>query len=96
MPGQLIPREVELAAQFGCARTTVNRALRDLAQTGVIDRKRKAGTRVAMQKARRVTAEIPVIRTQIESTGRQYRFDILKKKMAVSYTHLTLPTTPYV
>ena len=81
VPGQLIPGEVELAAQFGCARTTVNRALRDLAQTGVIDRKRKAGTRVAMQKARRVTAEIPVIRTQIESTGRQYRFDILKKKM---------------
>jgi len=79
-PGQLIPGEVTLAAQFGCARATVNRALRELAQTGVIDRKRKAGTRVAMQKARRVTAQIPIIRSQIESQGQCYRFDLLKRK----------------
>jgi len=47
LPGDLIPGEVALAEHFGCARTTVNRALRELAATGVIDRKRKAGTRVA-------------------------------------------------
>lgn len=83
VPGQLIPGEVTLAAQFGCARTTVNRALRELAQTGVIDRKRKAGTRVAMMKARRVTAEIPVIRSQVEAHSQQYRFDVLKRKFDV-------------
>jgi len=37
LPGQLIPGEVTLAGEFGCARATVNRALRELAQTGVID-----------------------------------------------------------
>ncbi len=81
LPGQLIPGEVKLAEQFGCARATVNRALRELALTGVIDRKRKAGTRVAMQTARRVTAEIAVIRAQIESKGQFYEFTLATKKM---------------
>lgn len=82
-PGDLIPGEVALAKQFGCARTTVNRALRELAATGVIDRKRKAGTRVAMNRARRVTAEIPVIRAQVEALGKKYRFDILENRTLV-------------
>ena len=47
-PGELIPHEAELAAQYGCARSTVNRALREVAATGLIDRRRKAGTRVAL------------------------------------------------
>lgn len=82
-PGDLIPGEVALAEQFGCARTTVNRALRELASTGVIDRKRKAGTRVAMQKTRRVTAEIPVIRAQVEAQKLAYRFSVLENKVTV-------------
>jgi len=79
-PGELIPGEAALAEQYGCARTTVNRALRELASTGVIDRKRKAGTRVALQKTRRVTAEIPIIRAQVEAQNQVYRFDILKNE----------------
>ncbi len=80
IPGELIPGEAVLAEQFGCARTTVNRALRELAATGVIDRKRKAGTRVAQQRARRVTAEIPVIRAQVEARKQAYRFDVLENR----------------
>ena len=79
-PGELIPGEAELAAEFGCARTTVNRAMRELAIAGVIDRKRKAGTRVALRRARRVTAEIPIIRAQIEAQGLAYSFTIHKKR----------------
>ena len=30
-PGELIPNEAELSLEFGCARATVNRALRGLA-----------------------------------------------------------------
>ena len=82
-PGDLIPGEVALAKQFGCARTTVNRALRELAATGVIDRKRKAGTRVAKSRSRRVTAEIPVIRAQIEAQAKEYRFSILENRSLV-------------
>ncbi len=80
-PGELIPGEVELAQEYGCARTTVNRALRELAATGVVDRKRKAGTRVAKQKTRQVRAEIPVIRTQVEAQGAAYRFQLLENKI---------------
>lgn len=87
-PGDLIPGEVALAEQFGCARTTVNRALRELASTGVIDRKRKAGTRVALQKTRRVTAEIPVIRVQVEAQSQSYRFDILENRILVPPMHI--------
>ena len=42
-PGARIPDEAELAAEFGCARATVNRALRDLAEAGLLERKRKGG-----------------------------------------------------
>mgnify|MGYP000374306696 CR=1 FL=1 len=45
--GTLIPGEEALAQEFGVARATVNRALSELARSGVLERKRKAGTRVA-------------------------------------------------
>jgi len=61
-PGDLLPTETELAAEFGCARTTVNRALRTLAESGLLDRKRKAGTRVVRHPVRKATLSIPVIR----------------------------------
>ncbi|MEL6336872.1 MAG: GntR family transcriptional regulator, partial [Pseudomonadota bacterium] len=32
-PGEMIPHEAALATEFGCARTTVNRALREIAET---------------------------------------------------------------
>ena len=38
--GGLIPVEAALAKEFGCARTTVNRALRELAQKGILERRR--------------------------------------------------------
>lgn len=82
-PGDLIPGEAALAEQFGCARTTVNRALRELAATGVIDRKRKAGTRVSKNRSRRVTAEIPVIRAQVEAREKVYHFEILENRTLI-------------
>lgn len=82
-PGDLIPGEVVLAEEFGCARTTVNRALRELANSGVVNRKRKAGTRVATQAAHRVTAEIPIIRKQVEDQQRVYHFSVLECRRQV-------------
>ncbi|MCY0152430.1 GntR family transcriptional regulator [Hoeflea alexandrii] len=41
-PGDFIPNESELSVEFGCARATVNRALRGLAESGLLDRRRKA------------------------------------------------------
>ena len=45
-PGDLIPKEQELATRFNCARMTAHRALRELAEEGVVERRRRSGTRV--------------------------------------------------
>ena len=80
-PGGLIPTEQALAVEFACARATVNRALRDLAEQGVLERRRKAGTRVASLPVRRATLNIPVIRQEVEATGQTYRHSLLARGM---------------
>lgn len=76
-PGDLIPGEEALAQGYGVARATVNRALRDLAEAGLVERRRRAGTRVAMGAARRAVLSIPVLRTEVEASGRVHSFDLL-------------------
>ncbi|MDA3629139.1 GntR family transcriptional regulator [Saccharopolyspora oryzae] len=46
-PGTRIPTESELGEQYGVSRITVQRALRDLADTGMVVRYRRHGTFVA-------------------------------------------------
>lgn len=82
-PGAAIPTEAALAAEFGCARATVNRALRDLAETGVLERRRKAGTRVAALPVRRATLAIPVIRQEVEARGQVHSHQLLSRATAV-------------
>lgn len=80
-PGDFIPHETDLAREFGCARATVNRALRALAEEGVLDRRRKAGTRVAVNPVRRARLGIPVIRDEIELRGHACRHATLSREM---------------
>ena len=81
-PGQFIPGEAALAVEFNCARATVNRALRSLAESGFLDRKRKAGTQIALHPVRKATLLIPVLRREIESTGAQYGYRMVQREMA--------------
>lgn len=76
-PGDLIPNEEDLALEFGCSRVTVNRALRELAESGLLDRRRKAGTRVVVNPIRKATLSIPITRHEIESRGHKYRYALL-------------------
>lgn len=76
-PGALIPGEEALAEEFGVARATVNRALTALAEAGVIERKKRAGTRVAELPVRRARLEIPVIRLDVLGRGLAYDFKLL-------------------
>jgi GntR family histidine utilization transcriptional repressor len=73
-PGALLPGEVELAADFGVARATVNRAMRELTEEGFLERRRKAGTRVRPSPLRAARFEIPLVRAEIEATGEPYRY----------------------
>jgi GntR family transcriptional regulator, histidine utilization repressor len=77
----IIPREVELAAEFGCARATVNRAMRELAEEGILDRKRKAGTRVNSAPVRNAKLAIPLVRAEVEATGAIYRYFLVSREI---------------
>ncbi len=77
--GGQIPAESDLAEQFNCARATVNRALRELAEAGILERKRRAGTRVVRDPVRQARIDIPVIRLEVEATGAKYRYARLSR-----------------
>lgn len=87
-PGAVMPGEIELADEYGCARTTVNRALRTLADDGLIERKRRAGTRVREIPIRKAKLEIQVIRLEIESSGVPYRPHLLLRQTARAPAHI--------
>ena len=75
--GSLVPNEVDLAETYGCARATVNRAMRELADEGFIERRRKAGTRVRMAPVRQARFDIPLVRAEIEEKGADYRYSLV-------------------
>lgn len=76
-PGMLIPTEHELALELGCARATVNRALRELADGGILQRRRKVGTRVTARASRRARLELPAIRDEVEALGQTLGYRLL-------------------
>lgn len=78
-PGETMPGEEALAAEFGAARATVNRALQELARSGLIERKRKSGTRVALHPVREARFAIPVVRAEIEASGSAYEYRLLHR-----------------
>jgi GntR family histidine utilization transcriptional repressor len=79
-PGSVIPKEIELAEIYDCARATVNRAMRELADDGIIERKRKAGTRVRMAPVRHARFGIPIVRKEIEDQGSEYRYALVRQE----------------
>ena len=88
-PGALIPGEEALAEEFGVARATVNRALTSLAEAGVIERKKRAGTRVAELPVRRARLEVPVIRLDVLGRGQVHGFKLLADRTAPAPVPLT-------
>ena len=79
--GASLPNETDLAEELGCARATVNRAMRELADEGVLERKRKAGTRVAAAPVRRAQLKIPLVQGEVEATGAAYSYRLLERKV---------------
>lgn len=75
-PGDLIPTEHQLAEELGCARATVNRAMRDLAESGVVERRRKVGTRVA-ERPTHCSITLPSIRREVEHAGQRFKVRFL-------------------
>ena len=64
-PGHRIPFEHELMVRYGCSRMTVNKALSELAQADLIERRRRAGTFVRRPKFLSAVLQITDIRAEI-------------------------------
>lgn len=78
--GETLPTEAELSTRYGCARATVNRALRELAEEGYLERKRRSGTRVRRAPARQARFAIPLTRDEVERQGARYAHDLLLRE----------------
>ncbi len=71
-PGQRIPSENELVADLGLSRMTINRALRELANEGVLHRVQGLGTFVAEGKAHSSVFEVRNIADEIAERGHHH------------------------
>ncbi len=81
VPDSILPSEVDLATEFSSTRTTVNRALRELAEEGYLERKRKAGTKILKSPIRKAQFSIPLVRDEITATGATYRYSLVDRKV---------------
>ncbi len=79
-PGDRIPDEATLAAELGCSRSTVSRGLRALADDGLLERKRKGGTRVSERHGRRARLSVPLIRHEVEALGARHAHALLLRE----------------
>ena len=79
--GANLPGEIELAKEFGCARATMNRAMRDLVDDGILERKRKAGTKVKQSPVRRAQFSISIVREEVENTGAVYNYSLIEREL---------------
>jgi GntR family histidine utilization transcriptional repressor len=75
--GHRLPSESELVAQFGVARMTVNRALRELVEQGRIVRVAGVGSFVAENKPQSTLLQIANIASEIRDRGHDYRCEFL-------------------
>lgn len=89
LPGAKIPTDQELAKEFGCARTTVQRAMQDLASSGTVLRRRKGGTTVTLHPITRTTFDIPITRIEIETAGKDYGYSLVSRGFELSPANVT-------
>ena len=88
-PGDRIPRDADIANHLNCARSTVKRAMQDLSDIGLVERRRKGGTRVHPEPVTRATLDIPITRHEVEKKGGRYGYQlIMQEEMSAPRTVL--------
>lgn len=75
-PGALMPSEAELVARFGVSRMTVNRALRELANEGFVERVQGVGTFAAQLHRISSTLTIRDLHEEIEERGHRHEAEV--------------------
>ena len=76
-PGHRIPFEHELSAEYQCSRMTVNKALSQLAKSGLIERRRRSGSFVTRPRSQAAILEIHDIKAEVQALGRPYRYELV-------------------
>ncbi len=76
--GQKLPSENDLVAALDVSRMTVNRALRELTQEGLIQRVHGRGSFVAEAPRHASLIELQDIKLEIEKSGRRHRSKVLR------------------
>jgi GntR family transcriptional regulator, histidine utilization repressor len=79
--GTRLPAEPALAAELGVSRHTLHRAMRELAEAGVLARRRRAGTRVAVHPVRQMRVAIPLLRQEIVDRGARPGYRLLSRRL---------------
>ena len=80
LPGELMPSEAELVAQFGVSRMTVNRALRELSAEGFVERVQGVGTFAAHLHRVSSTLTIRDLHDEIEARGHRHHAEVHVKR----------------
>jgi GntR family histidine utilization transcriptional repressor len=75
--GYTLPHETKLAEEFNVARGTIRQALTSLVDAGLIERRRRAGTRVVDRKSHSSKLTIPLVRHEIETLGKTYSYRLI-------------------
>ena len=82
--GSKLPSENDFVAGFQISRMTVNRALRELSQEGVLSRVHGLGTFVAEKTRHASLIKLQDIAEEVVNIGKQYRCKILAQVMVKS------------
>ena len=83
-PGDKLPKDEEIAEGLGCARSTVQRAMQDLSQSGLVERRRKGGTTVRLDPVTRATVDIPITRREVEERGSKYDYQLIRCELEIA------------
>lgn len=88
-PGARLPTEQEIMARFSCSRMTVSKALSALAEAGLIERRKRAGTFVARPRVHAMVLEVPDLAALVAARGQAYRYRLDRRdERAVREGHL--------
>ncbi len=78
--GNAISTEMALAEEFEVSRMTVNRALKELSEERVLERRQGSGTFVAQQQFNHTFVEVRNIAQDLKSANRDYRAQVVSKR----------------
>lgn len=73
-PGERLPSEADLVAKYGLSRTTVNKAIAELAKQGLVKRNKRAGTVISRDFHERFILPLYDISTDMKARGKVYSF----------------------